>query len=66
MKLKTEIHEGKLGFFDINTVYHDAAYAHALVMAAKEIEPDEDYRFCTMWQSVQDRADELMREWGYS
>jgi hypothetical protein len=46
---------------------HDAAYAHALVMAMEEFRPKVGY---AMWEfaipMITNRADELMREWGYS
>lgn len=45
---------------------HDAAYAHALVMAMEELRPKVGY---AMWEfaipMITNRADELMREWGY-
>ncbi|WP_291779107.1 hypothetical protein [Luteibacter sp.] len=41
---------------------HDAAYAHALVLAMKEIDFDG---FCTPVQATITRAKQLMREWGY-
>lgn len=41
---------------------YDAACAHALVMAMKEIDFDG---FCTPVQATLLRAGELMREWGF-
>jgi hypothetical protein len=41
---------------------HDAAMAHALVMAIGEVAGD---RFDTTAKILK-RADEIMREWGYS
>ena len=43
-------------------VHHDAAYAHALVLAMESIEVDGDV---ASLRDMRERAAELMREWGY-
>lgn len=60
MRLRAELHEGKLGFFDIDAVKHDAMAAHALLQAMRTA-PDMEHQ--RRW--VEKRADEIMREWGY-
>jgi hypothetical protein len=68
VRLRTEIHGDKMFVLGncfhqrgvdrgIDEIAHDAAIAHALVMAM----PDGSFK-----DSVMRKADELMREWGYS
>lgn len=55
----------------IRDLQHDATYAHALVQAISEIGVTKDgmYAECCIASDTQsflrDRADELMREWGF-
>lgn len=65
MKLKTELVNHFPLMCDFDALKHDAAAAHALMQALKESS--------NMWFSTQqnvlswieERADELMREWGF-
>lgn len=70
MRLKTKIRQIRPGSLDCtNNVHtrddlcHDAAVAHALLQAMKEMDFDA---FCTPVQELSRRANELMKEWGYS
>jgi hypothetical protein len=69
VKLKTERHEthGYPVFFysPLCDVQHDAAAAHALLIAMGEADPDSDYRLGTELQHIRARADEILAEWGY-
>lgn len=48
-----------------DALLHDAAMAHALVMAMDEADPDSDYRLCVELSSIKCKATELMAQWGY-
>lgn len=65
MRLRTELYPNRRGSmtlsFDDESLRHDAYAAQALVMAMTETEPA--YR---AWNKIlKDRADELMKDWGY-
>ena len=60
MRLRTEIVEGELTYTP-KGVYHDAMVAHALLRALRT-SPDMEHQ--RRW--VEKRADEIMREWGYT
>lgn len=73
MKLSTILHNGKLwclvnAFYErgadkgVDCIAHDAVVAHALVQAMKEMDFDA---FCTPVQALSQRANELMKEWGF-
>lgn len=52
-------------FFPGMELKHDAAAAHALLIAMGEADPDSDYRLGTELQRIRTRADEILAEWGY-
>lgn len=66
MKLGTELivepDDGRLAFVNgsADEIEHDAAAAHALMMAMEEFDGAEYQR-----DYILHRADELMREWGF-
>ena len=75
--LRTELIEGKVlapterrGDIFIGIIEdfeHDAAMAHALVMAMAEHRYlDVDSHWDKVRRDIYERADELMREWGYA
>lgn len=71
MRLRTNLENDVANFAaaiasKANPYIHDAAYAHALLMAAEEHDPDSDYRFCSEWERVKERAAEIMKQWGYT
>lgn len=60
MKLRTEmVHFGELAVSvgDQLDAQHDALAAHALLQAMEELQPN------ILCDAIQQRADELMREW---
>ena len=69
-RLKTEVVDGKIKGCTIQSLNHDALYAHALVQALSECRDTDGERAYTetsvaanaAW--ILKRADELMREWG--
>lgn len=71
MQLKYEMREESHRLVAVDPVYHDAAYAHALVIAISEIGVTEDGGYAQYCQAsdtqsfLRERAAELMREWGY-
>ena len=60
-KCREHIIDGSLDDFS-----HDAAYAHAILKAVAEHDPDSDYQFHTEWFHVRERAAEIMTEWGFT
>lgn len=67
MRLKTEMFDAGNGrrfpnYQDGEDVDHDAAAAHALMQAIAEYESDY-----LVWRpcNILNRADEIMREWGF-
>lgn len=76
MMLKTELYPNRIGgitqgWSGENDLKHDAAYAHALVLAIGEIGVTDDggyAQYCPASDTqsfLRERAEELMREWGY-
>lgn len=72
--LKTVRSEGPIGNIPLGSrsaLMHDAAYAHALVLAISEIGVTDDggyAQYCPASDTqsfLRERAEELMREWGY-
>ena len=59
--LKTTCDGGHVSGFSADHE-HDAAYAHALVLAIESIEVDGDV---ASLRDMRNRAAELMRAWGY-
>lgn len=62
-RLKTEVVDGKIKGCTIQSLNHDALYAHALVQAISEQDTDLGSLDPRPILRVQIRADELMREW---
>jgi hypothetical protein len=79
MKLLTEmsgegddillVYNGDINVSTDDQVEHDAAAAHALTQAMRQYEQDFPFSPAVaqdVIQWIEKRADELMREWGYS
>ena len=66
MKLRTTTHEAAIYIGTRAELTHDAAAAHALMQAMEDLDHSGWTRYQNPIHAAKCRANELMREWGFT